>query len=64
MRQIFESSEPAEKRAILNFVLQNPTVAGTKLNFTLKKPFVSVLSLAYAQKENRALGPACPKWGE
>ncbi len=64
MGQIFQSSEPAEKRAILNFVLQNPTVAGKKLNFTLKKPFVSVLSLARAQKENRALGPASPIWGE
>ena len=62
MGQIFESSEPEEKHAILNFVLQNPTFSGKKLDFTLKKPFETVLSLARAQKESRALDPACPTW--
>ncbi|MDD5341807.1 MAG: recombinase family protein [Patescibacteria group bacterium] len=63
MGQIFDSSEPEEKRSILNFILQNPTAIGKKLSFTLKKPFDSVLSLAYAQTENRAFSPACPVWG-
>ena len=44
---IFESSsDPMEKRAILGFILQNPTVSGKKLAFTLKKPFDTVLELA------------------
>ncbi len=47
MKDVFESSEPNEKRAILNFLLQNPTVSGKKLAFTLKKPFDTVLELAY-----------------
>ena len=46
MGEIFESSEPTEKRAILNFVLQNPRVSGKKLDFELKKPFSTVLELA------------------
>ncbi|MBI1999092.1 MAG: hypothetical protein HYS74_00355 [Parcubacteria group bacterium] len=43
---IFESSEPMEKRAILGFILQNPTVSGKKLEFTMRKPFDAVLELA------------------
>jgi len=46
MGDIFESSELEEKRAILNFILQNPTVSGKKLAFELKKPFDTVLELA------------------
>ena len=37
--EIFESSEVNEKRAILNFLLQNPTLNGRKLLFKLKSPF-------------------------
>ena len=44
--EIFESSEIEEKRAILNFLLQNPVVEGKKLEFSLKKPFDTVLELA------------------
>ncbi len=44
--EIFESSETQEKRAILNFILQNPTVNGKKLEFSLRKPFDTVLELA------------------
>ena len=47
MGEIFESSELEEKRAILNFLLQNPTVSGRKLEFELKKPFDTVLELAH-----------------
>lgn len=46
MGEIFESSEIHEKRAILNFLLQNPTVSDRKLDFTLRKPFDTVLELA------------------
>jgi hypothetical protein len=44
--EIFNSSEIEEKRAILNFVLQNPVVEDKKLEFTLRKPFNTVLELA------------------
>jgi len=43
---IFESSEPTEKRAILGFMLQNPAVSGKNLDFTMRKPFDTVLELA------------------
>ncbi len=39
-------SEVAEKRAFLNLILQNPTVNGKKLDFTLASPFNLVLDLA------------------
>ncbi len=46
-RSIFEnSSETANKRAFLSLVLQNPTVNGKKLEFTLASPFNLVLKLA------------------
>ena len=40
---IFKSSEPMEKRAFLNFLLQNCKLQGRNLEFTLKKPFNRVL---------------------
>lgn len=61
-KKIFENSEVEEKRAFLNFLLQNGTMQGRNAAFSLKKPFDSVLSLAYAQRENRAFDPACPTW--
>ena len=45
--EIFDSSEIQEKRSILNFLLQNPTVDGKKLEFSLRKPFDTVLELAH-----------------
>jgi hypothetical protein len=45
-KTIFESSEPHEKRAFLNFFIQNPTVNGKELCFTMKKPWDLVLELA------------------
>ncbi len=45
-KQIFESSEPEEKRAFLNYLLQNPTVNAKKLEFTIRTPFNLVLELA------------------
>jgi len=46
MKEIFQSSEPHEKRAFLNFLLQNPTVSAKKLDFTLRKPFNLILELS------------------
>lgn len=46
MGEIFESSEVVEKRAILNFILQNPVVNEKTLGFTLRSPFNLVLQLA------------------
>ena len=36
---MFLSSEVTEKRAFLNFLLQNPVLSGRKLLFKLKSPF-------------------------
>ena len=39
-KTIFDnSSEPAKKRAFLNYILQNPTVSGKTLNLQLRSPF-------------------------
>ena len=48
MKEIFDdpSSEVHEKRAVLNFLLQNPTVSGKKLEYTLRKPFHAIRELA------------------
>lgn len=48
---IFGRSEPHEKRMLLNFLLQNPTVQGKNIEFTLRSPFNTVLELAN-----------CPSW--
>lgn len=45
-KSIFESSEPHEKRAFLNYLLQNPTVNDKNLEFTMRSPFNLVLELA------------------
>lgn len=50
--EIFESSELSEKRAILNYILQNPTVSGKTLSFELKKPFNTVLELGLSLSQN------------
>ncbi len=44
-KDIFESSEPQEKRAFLNYLLQNPSVQDKKLTFTVRSPFNLVLEL-------------------
>ncbi|MEX2409985.1 MAG: recombinase family protein [Candidatus Paceibacterota bacterium] len=43
---IFESSEIHEKRALLNYLIQNPTVNRKKLHFTIASPFNLVLELS------------------
>jgi hypothetical protein len=47
--QILESSEVTEKRALLNFVLQNPVLSGRKLLFKLKSPFDVIAQYGKAQ---------------
>ena len=44
-KEIFEGSEPREKRVFLNYLLQNPTVNGKEPMFTLRSPFDLVLEL-------------------
>lgn len=41
-----QSSDPAKKRAFLNYLLQNPVVNEKKLYFTIASPFNLVLELA------------------
>jgi DNA invertase Pin-like site-specific DNA recombinase len=43
---IFKSSEPNEKRALLNYLLQNPEVKGKKLVFSLRSPFNHVVAFS------------------
>ena len=50
---LFESSETSEKRAILNLLLQNSTVNGKKLDFTMRSPFDHILKLATDQRGSR-----------
>ena len=42
---IFNSSEPQEKRALLNYLLQNPSVNEKTLVYTMRSPFNLMLSL-------------------
>ena len=46
VKTIFESSEIHEKRALLNYLIQNPTLNGKKLYFTIASPYNLVLDLA------------------
>ena len=41
--EVFDGSEPATKRQILNFTLQNIKLTGKKIDFELKTPFNRVL---------------------
>jgi site-specific DNA recombinase len=41
--EIFQSSEPEEKRQLLNFLFQNLKLQGKNLIFELKTPFDTVL---------------------
>ena len=44
-KALFESSETHEKTALLKFLIQNPTLNGRKLEYTLRKPFDCLLHL-------------------
>lgn len=43
---IVKSSEPEEKNLFLNYLLQNPTVKGKTLSYSLRSPFNAILELA------------------
>lgn len=53
MGVLFKRSEPEEKHAILNFLLQNAVVRGKTPQYTLKKPFQTVLALASHSTQRR-----------
>lgn len=59
---LFKSSEVPEKRALLNFLLQNSLVEGKKLTFELRKPFDLLLKVPLQELENRAVNPVHPVW--
>jgi hypothetical protein len=61
-KEIFESSEIDEKRQLISFLVQNPTVDGQQLLFTLKKPFDLVLNLADEQRKTVAISSNRPSW--
>ena len=44
--QLFESSEPTEKRLLLKMTLQNPTLKGKKVRYNWIKPFDQVVNYA------------------
>ena len=48
--EIFESSEVKEKRALVNLLLQNPSLSGRKLLFSLRSPFYMIAKCG--QNEN------------
>ncbi|NTV40784.1 MAG: recombinase family protein [Candidatus Moranbacteria bacterium] len=52
--ELFESSEPGEKRQLLNFALQNLSLTGKTLVFDAKIPFSGIL--AYNSKLQCSLG--------
>lgn len=43
---IFKSSETPEKRALINFVLQNCILDDKKLEYNLKDPFATIVKYA------------------
>ncbi len=46
-QEIFERSEPNEKRQLLNLLLQNCRLSGKKLVFDVRSPFNTILETAH-----------------
>ena len=46
-QEIFESSEPNEKRQLLNLLIQNCRLSGKKLVFEVRSPFNTILETAH-----------------
>jgi site-specific DNA recombinase len=64
-KSIFISSEPHEKRAFINLLVQNPQLKDRALQFELKTPFNHVLNLAdYASQKSKttSLSTDRPAW--
>ena len=49
-KEIFDSSEPDEKREIIQLTLQNLSLNDGKLEYTLQKPFDSVFETSKSLK--------------
>ena len=47
MKELFNSSETVEKRAILSFLLQNPVLNNKKLEFSIASPFNLLLEIEH-----------------
>jgi len=47
--ELFESSEPEEKRLLLKMTLQNLELEGKKVRFTYQKPFDTIANYASRQ---------------
>lgn len=60
-REIFESSEPEEKRHLLNFLLQNLELRYKTLEYSLKTPFNTII-LFKDKTKSRAFNPASTVW--
>lgn len=60
--EIFERSEPHEKRQFINFLVQNPKMKDRELAFDLRKPLDSVLELASMQNENTSISAGGSIW--
>lgn len=61
-RAIFDSSETHEKRAFINYLIQNPTVACKQLLFDLRSPFDLVLNLADTKRKTISISTDRPSW--
>ncbi len=61
-RDIFDGSEIHEKRAFINYLVLNPTVAGKELVFELRKPFDLVLNLADEKRKTVGISADRPSW--
>ncbi len=61
-REIFDGSETHERRAFLNFLIQNPKVEGKELTFELKKPFDLVLNMAVPIQKTIGISTDRPLW--
>lgn len=60
--EIFESSEPLEKRVFLNFILQNSILNAKKPVFTLKPVFAGIVKAHDTKKWLRGLDSNQDKW--
>ena len=62
-KTIFDnSSEVVGKRTFLNYLLQNPTLNGKEIDFTLKKPFDLILNLANLKSKTASISTSRLTW--
>ncbi len=58
-RKLFLSADQEKKLQLLNFVSSNRVLENKQVVFVYNKPFILAKKLKDAQKQNRALNPAC-----